>query len=153
MKKLYYQRHIQPTFQILPTLSIQMIYFFPKSLKKKYFKPVNICDWTKHPDQIKSLTSFLKVIIPQMSSHLDQIFNDSLSIGYYPAHFKKFIIIILRKERGNKDLISPKNYRPISLLNTVGKIMEAVLAARISYMATTHNFVSKRTLKAGVDHT
>ncbi len=31
-----------------------------------------------------------------------------------------------------------KNYCPISLLNTMGKIMEAIITARIGYMATTH---------------
>ncbi len=59
------------------------------------------------------------------------------------AHFKEAIIIIPRKEGGNRDFTSPKNYGPISLLNTVGKIMEAVLAARISYMAITHNLLPK----------
>ncbi len=93
------------------------------------------------PDQIPN--EVLKVIMPQISSHLKQIFNNSFSIGYYPSHFKESIIIILRKEGGNKDFTSPKNYRPISLLNTVEKIIEAVLAARISYMATTHNFLPK----------
>lgn len=87
------------------------------------------------PDQIPN--EVLKVIMPEINSHLEQIFNDSLSIGYYPSHFKESIIIILRKEGGTRDYTNPKSYRPISLLNTVGKIMEAILAARISYMATT----------------
>ena len=93
------------------------------------------------PDQIPN--EVLKVIMPVISGHLEQIFNDTFSIGYYPAHFKESIIIILRKQGGTRDFTSPKSYRPISLLNTVGKIMEAVLAARISYMATTHNLLSK----------
>ncbi len=86
----------------------------------------------KAPGSDQILNEVLKVIRPQISSHLEQIFNDSFSIGYYPAHFKEAIIIILRKEEGNRDFTSLKNYRPISLLNTLGKIMEAVLAAKIS---------------------
>ena len=93
------------------------------------------------PDQIPY--EVLKVIMPEISGHLEQIFNDSLSIGYYPAHFNEPIIIILRKQGGTRDFTSPKSYRPISLLNAVGKIMEAVLAARISSMATTHNLLPK----------
>ena len=79
--------------------------------------------------------------MPEITGHLEQIFNDSLSIGYYPAHFRESVIVILRKLGGNRDYTNPKNYRPISLLNTIGKIMEAIIAARISYMATTHELL------------
>ena len=92
-------------------------------------------------DQIPN--EVLKVIMPQISSHLEQIFNDFFSIGYYPAYFKESIIIISRKKGGNKDFNSPKEYWPISLLNTFRKIMEAILAARNSYMATMHNLFPK----------
>ena len=92
-------------------------------------------------DQIPN--EVLKVIMPQISSRLEQIFNDSLLIGYYPEYFKESIIIILRKEICNRDFTSPKNHRPISFLNTAGKIMKAILAAKISYMATTHNLLPK----------
>ena len=68
--------------------------------------------------------------MPEITVHLEQIFNDSLSISYYPAYFRESVFIIL----------CPKNYRLISLLNTIGKIMEAIMVARISYMASTHEF-------------
>ncbi len=91
------------------------------------------------PDQIPN--EVIKVIIPEISDHLVHIFNDSLSIGHYPSHFKKSIVVILRKQESARDYTNPKSYRPISLLNTLGKIMEVVLAARISYMATTHHLL------------
>lgn len=47
------------------------------------------------PDQISN--KILKVIMPDISGHLEQIFNDSFSISYYLVHFKKSIVIILRK--------------------------------------------------------
>ena len=79
--------------------------------------------------------------MPEITGHLEQIFNDSLSIGYYPAHFRESVIIILRKLRGNRDYTNPKNYRPISLLNTIDKIIETIIASRISYIATTHELL------------
>lgn len=93
------------------------------------------------PDRINN--EVLKAIMSDISGHLEQIFNDSLSICYYPVHFKESIVVILRKQRGTRDFTSPKSCRSISLLNTVGKIMEAVLAARNSYMARTHNLLPK----------
>ena len=67
------------------------------------------------PDQI--LNEVLKVIMPKIGDYLVHIFNNSLSIGYYPLHLKESIIVILCKPGGATDYISPKNYRPISLLN------------------------------------
>lgn len=93
------------------------------------------------PDQIPN--EVLKFIMPEISDYLVQIFNDSLSIGYYPLHFKESIVVILHKPEGAKDYTSPKSYRPISLLNTLEKIIEAVLATRISYMAITHYLLLK----------
>ena len=93
------------------------------------------------PDQIPN--KVLKAIACEICSYLEQIFNDSLRLGHYPTHFKESIIVILRKHRGNRDYTNPKNYWPINLLNTLGKIMEAILATRISYMATRHNLLPK----------
>ena len=93
------------------------------------------------PDQIPN--KVLKVIMPEISNYLVYIFNNFLFIGYYPLHFKESVVVILRKPRDARDYTNPKSYRPISLLNTLGKIMEAVLATRISYMATTHHLLPK----------
>lgn len=93
------------------------------------------------PDQIPK--KILKVIMPKISNHLEQIFNDFFSIGYYLAYFKESIIVILHKQGGIRDFTNSKSYQLINLFNMVRKIMEIVLAARISYMAITHNLLLK----------
>ncbi len=115
----------------------------PRISQKEILQTGEYLRMNKTPGSDQILNKVMKVIMPQISSHLEQIFNNSFSIDYYPAYFKEAIIIITRKEGGNMDFISPKNNRPMSLFNTVEKIMEAVLAARISYMATTHNLLPK----------
>lgn len=47
---------------------------------------------------------------------------------------------MLRKP-GKPDYTIPGAYRPISLLNTLGKILEAVIAKRLSYYAETHGLL------------
>ena len=102
------------------------------------------------PDQISN--KVLKVIMLEISSQQELIFNNSLAISYYPSQFKEFIIIILRKEEGIRDYSSPKNKQLISLPNIVRKITEAVVVARISYIASTYNLLPKRIWEAQGDN-
>ena len=48
------------------------------------------------------------------------LFNASLASGYYPLHFNTALVNLIPKPK--KDLTDPKNYRPISLLETIGKL-------------------------------
>lgn len=79
----------------------------------------------------------LKTLKIQLSGHLTHLFRASLRQGYYPNHFKQSNTIVLRKE-GKDDYTNPKAYRPIALLNTIGKIMEAVMARRINELVEQH---------------
>jgi hypothetical protein len=74
----------------------------------------------------------------QLATHLTRIFNQSLHLGYCPAHFRELTTVVLRKP-GKDDYTAPKSYRPIALMNTIGKIMDAVLARRLSYLAETYH--------------
>ena len=68
---------------------------------------------------------------PVLQQQIHALFTTSLRQGKLPAHWKLAKIVPLKK--GNKDDYTlPKNYRPISLLATLGKVMEAVVATRIS---------------------
>ncbi|KAM0815410.1 putative Reverse transcriptase [Seiridium cardinale] len=64
----------------------------------------------------------------------------SLRLGYCPQHFRKSTTIVPRKP-GKDNYTVPKAYRPIALLNTVGKIMDAIIARRLSYLAETHGLL------------
>jgi hypothetical protein len=65
------------------------------------------------------------------------------SEGYFPAHFKESITVVLRKP-GKDDYKQPKSYRPIALLNTLGKALEAILANRLTYLADTYHLLPAR---------
>lgn len=49
-------------------------------------------------------------------------------------------IVVLRKP-GKPDYSVPGAYRPISLLNTLGKLLEAVMTRRLSYLAEKHSLL------------
>lgn len=90
--------------------------------------------------------------MPLITHQLEQIFNNSKAHGYYLAHFKKPVIIILCKLGGNRIYTYSKNYFPISLLNIIEKIMEAIITARISYVATIYKLLPQFILEVVVDH-
>ena len=65
-------------------------------------------------------------------AYLIRIFDQSLQLGYCPVRFRESITAVLRKpDKANYAV--PKAYRPIALLNTLGKVMDAVIARRLSY--------------------
>lgn len=88
------------------------------------------------PDSIANKA--LQAGVAQLARHLTRIFNQSLHLGYCPAHFRELTTVVLRKP-GKDNYTAPKSYRPIALMNTTGKIMDAVIARRLSYLAETHH--------------
>jgi ribonuclease HI len=85
------------------------------------------------------LQQVLDIILPR----LQILFNACLRLGYCPAHFRDAITVVLRKP-GKDDYAQPKAYRPIALLNTLGKALEAVMANRLAYLADTHGLLPSR---------
>jgi hypothetical protein len=71
---------------------------------------------------------------PVLKEWIHAIFQASLALGVVPTAWKTLRILPLRKPN-KADYTIPKAYRPISLLSTLGKILELVVARQISYSA------------------
>lgn len=63
-------------------------------------------------------------------THLTKIFNSCLRLNYFPYEWKKGVIIALPKP--GKSPLYPENLRPITLLNTMSKILERIILKFIS---------------------
>ena len=72
----------------------------------------------------------LKNFTNSLIDHLLKLMNASLTFGYVPRSWKTAFIILLLKP--NKDRIQVSNYRPISLLSCVGKILEKIIKQRLT---------------------
>ena len=68
------------------------------------------------------------------------IFQSSMAQGFVPDDWK-IAKITSPKKPGKADYTNPKSYRPISLLLTLSKAMEAVVAERISYLVEEHGLL------------
>ena len=70
---------------------------------------------------------------------LKDIFNSTLSLGYFPAKFKHAKIILIPKP--NTKGTNPTEYRPISLLEVPGKVLEKIINSRLRNYLETHNIL------------
>jgi hypothetical protein len=81
------------------------------------------------PDGIQNI--ILKHLPRLVLKFIEKIFNKSLALNYFPAQWKEAKVIMLQKP--GKDHTSPLNYRPISLLNSLGKIFERIILKRLNF--------------------
>jgi hypothetical protein len=79
---------------------------------------------------------------PVLKNQLFGLFKSSLNAGKLPHSWKIARIIPLRKGVDREYTIC-SSHRPISLLSTISKIMESVIAERISNLAEDSNLLPK----------
>ena len=87
-------------------------------------------------DQISS--KLLKLIIPNIAKPLCHIFNQSLLTGTFPDPYKIAKVIPVYKS-GDKS--NPNNYRPISLLPVISKLLEKLVYKRVISFIFKHNII------------
>ena len=94
--------------------------------------------------------------IQELKEPLTHLFNHCFTTGYCPAHFQKLITVALRKPKKG-DFKDPKMYRPIVLLNTVGKVIDKMLAKQMLFIVDAHGLLPhthiSRKAVAGYKHT
>ena len=72
-----------------------------------------------------------------MLNHLVSIFNCILDEGTWPSHLKVANSCIIPKPKKDRYNV-PKAFRPIALLNTIGKLMTKVLAKQLQFDGIAH---------------
>jgi hypothetical protein len=78
----------------------------------------------------------IKLIFKAIPKTLTLLYNECLKKGIFPDNWKIAKVIPITKpgKEGSED---PSKYRPISLLNTEGKVVEKLLIQRIMHHAYT----------------
>jgi hypothetical protein len=84
------------------------------------------------PDQIPN--KILKDAEEWLIPHLHKLFNATTRIGYHLKAWKAAITLAIRKPN-KEDYTSIEAYRPIALLNIMGKLLELVMARKLSELA------------------
>ena len=78
----------------------------------------------RHPNRL------LRAVYKGLKEQFRHLFQACYDLGYHPRPFKEANTIILKKLQ-KTDYSEPKAYRPIALLDTLRKALEAVISIRI----------------------
>jgi hypothetical protein len=70
------------------------------------------------------------------------IFHATFSLNTYPEEWKNSITLVVRKP-AKASYVDPGAYRPIALLDTIGKVLSACVAEDLSKYAEIHNLLPR----------
>ena len=80
----------------------------------------------------------LKLIAPTVSKPLSNIINISFETGIFPSCLKTANVIPIHKKDSKSEV---NNYRPISLLSNIGKIIEKLMHSRLYSFLSASNSI------------
>lgn len=116
---------------------------FPQITENEAKTAIRRMPGKKAPGKDTIPSHLLHQISPYITRFLQRLYNACIQLQYYPQHFRESITVALRKP-GRGDYGQLKSYRPLALLNTLGKVMESIIAKRISYAVEEHGLLPKQ---------
>ena len=111
-------------------------------LKEEFRSALSSYNNSFAPGPDKLTWSHLKIILKD-NECLDTIIhiaNTCINLGYWPSYFKTSTTVVIPKP-DKKSYDSPKLFRPIVLLNTVGKLIKKVIGKRLQFNMALNNFI------------
>ena len=118
---------------------------FPELSNFRYVTPDDIC---KLIEELKTTggsgyleipTKVLKCIMHAIATRLANIFNRCLSEGFFPESLKIAQVVPVYKAG---DSFKPCNYRPISVLTCISKILEKIVYSQVSKHLDINNILN-----------
>ena len=118
-----------------------------KFSKEDFTHAITNCNDSSAPGPDKVTWGHLKHILKDKSClrNIISITNACFDLGHWPNHFKKSTTIVIPKPN-KPSYDSVKSFRPIVLLNTLGKLIEKVIGERLQFQAISNNFIHQSQL-------
>lgn len=95
----------------------------------------------KAPGNSQINKELLKQLPDPMLDSFTETINETLSMGYFPKMSKKANLIFIGKKGKAQDITT--NYRPISLLEVPGKVIEKLILQRLQIYLMNNNLINK----------
>jgi ribonuclease HI len=116
----------------------------PQSVAKVTLEEIRHAIWRanpkKAPGEDEITFKVWRELWPVVGEWLLALFQASIRLSHLPRSWRTAKIVALRKP-GKRDYTAPKAYRPISLLPTISKILETIVARRLSYLAEQYHLL------------
>ena len=115
---------------------------FPPIAKSEVLEAINSLKPYSAPgiDDIPAI--FFQKCSSLIEPHLTSIFNKCLELSFTPDRWKIGKIILIPK--GNSNEGTSKDYRPITLLPIIVKILEKIILKRLQQQETIHSWISDK---------
>jgi hypothetical protein len=88
-------------------------------------------------------TNFMKEVFPTLYPVVLDLINTSLSTGGFPSVLKEATLVPIIKNK-KVDINQLKNYRPVSLLSFISKILERTVVDQLTEYIETHELGNSR---------
>ena len=119
-------------------LSLIWTYF----AEEEFISSLTKCNSSSTPGPDKLSWKHLKIILKDSTclKNTISIANTYIDLGHWPSCFKiSSAVIIPKSNKASYD--SPKAFRPIVLLNMLGKLIEKVISDRLQLHMVSNNFI------------
>lgn len=134
---------------LFPTDPTQELPYPPHSQAQEnyWITPSNIISMIESTNNKKApgndhiTNNMLKQIKHELSRPLSTIFNKIITLGYYPRNWKNSVISVFPKPN-KEDLLNPNNYRPISLISSLSKLLEKFIQTTLQKFIETNNLLN-----------
>lgn len=109
----------------------------PITVQEVLIAIANTCN-DKAPGDDGVTNRILKLAEPTIAPALADLFNSSVSLKFAPDTMKTTVTCVVKKA-DKEDYHDPRAYRPIALLNTIGKLFESIMTERLHYEVETYH--------------
>jgi len=127
---------------ILDEISDKSIVPWLKFSRDEFKFALSSCKNSSTPGPDKLSWNHLKTIFDDIECHdtFVWIANACINLEYWLSHFKTSTMIIISKPN-KKSYNSPKSFRPIVLLNMMGKLIKKVIGERLQFHTVSNDFI------------
>ena len=134
--------HHQVDINILNGINDKLTSLWAPFLKEEFKITTANYNNTSAPGLDKLLWSHLKIVLKdeECLNNIISITNACIELGFWPSHFKRSTTVIIPKPN-KKTYDSPKSFRLIVLLNTLGKLIKKVISERLQFTMAANYFI------------
>ena len=113
---------------------------FPYITQDEVLNKINKLKMHKAPGIFGTTNKLIKSLKPLLLKPLTNLFNDYLRLSHFPSSYKIAKLIMIPKKPNTNKL---EEFRPISLLPTLSKLFESILASRIYKWAEENDKINE----------